>query len=55
MIIKDLACFFLKKVVNNALIRVSTSLIFKDSFLGYESHIDQKTVNNGFHNTMQCV
>ena len=31
--IENLAWFF-KKVVNNALTRVTTSLIFKDSFLG---------------------
>ena len=33
MRVKDPACF-IKKVVNNALIRVTTSLIFKNSFLG---------------------
>ena len=40
--IKDLACFF-KNAVNNAFIRVTISLIFKDSFVDQEMYIDLKT------------
>ena len=41
--IKGLDCF--KEVVNNALIKVTTSLIFQNSFLGWELHINQTTAN----------
>ena len=43
---------FLKKAVIYALVKVTPSLIFKDSFLGEEQHIKrQKTVNNCFYSS----